>query len=248
MFVTLQHKLISAVILGSICLQPLISKALPKIEVLNKLDNVPTFTIVDREGNPVPLELRLQNNYPNNNQSLALAFINPQDAINTLSRLTQKNPQLTNNVSVIPVSLREIYELLEENNNQEPPIQIVPIMSEIPAAIALLRGEGVNLDNPEKVGVPLFYAVVGEKEDYMILQNNNNQPYIPFYWTKKQVEEDINLYRQQASVTESPSIKIKTIPLSQFVETIVKTNNDTVKIMQIVPSAEQINTANQLNQ
>ncbi len=251
----MKPKLISAIILGSLFFQPLatplVTLALPETEVVKKLENVPTFTIVDREGNPVPIKLSSQNNRANNSPSVALVFINPKDAIDTLQSLTQKKPDLKNNLSVFPVSLSQVYEIMEEarqNRAKKPPLEIVPILSEVRSARALMTASGAKPENSEQVSVPLFYAAVGEKEDYMIRQDVNNNSYIPFYWTKKEVEEDIEAYKKGVSAAQSQPIKIKTISLSQFIQTLLKTNNDAVKVMQIVPSTEQIDTANRLLQ
>ena len=240
---------ISAIVLGSLFFQPLVTFALPETEVIKKLENVPTFTIIDQEGNPVPIKLSSQNNRANSTPSLALVFINPQDAIDTLQSLTQKQPKLKNNLSVFPVSLSQVYEIMEEareNRAQKAPLEIVPIFSEVRSAEALMTNSGSRPKNAEQIGVPLFYAAVGEKEDYMIRQDVNNNSYIPFYWTKKEVEEDIQAYRKSISAAQSQPIKIKTISLSQFIQTLLKSNNDAVKVMEIVPSTEQIDTANRL--
>ena len=246
----MKSHLISAVILGGIACQPLISWALPETEVIEKLENVPTFTIVDRDGSPVPIKLQSQNNSSSNNSSLALFFINPQDALDTLQNLTKSKPQLNNNLSITPVSLSEVYEILEEarqNRVKQAPLEIVPIVSELPLARNVMAANGgAKLEKPEQVGIPLFYATVGDQEDYMIRQDVNNNSYIPFYWTKKEVEEDIEAYKRGASNSQSQTIKIKAISLSQFIQNLLKNDNDATRAMQIVPSAKQIETANSL--
>ena len=245
----MKPQFISAIIFGSLFFQPLATLALPETEVIKKLENVPTFTIIDREGNPVPIQLNSRNNRASNSPSLALVFINPKDAIDTLQSLTQKQPKLKNNLSVFPISLSQVYEIMEEarqNKAEKPPLEIVPILSEVRSARALMNNSGTKPENSEQVSVPLFYAAVGEKEDYMIRQDLQNNSYIPFYWTKKEVEEDIQAYRKRTSAARSQTIKIKTISLSQFIQTLLKSNNDAVKVMEIVPSTEQIDTANRL--
>ena len=248
----MKSNIISAIVLGGIFFQPLVTSALPETEVIQRLENVPTFTIVDQDGNPVPIKLNSQSNAAQNNSSLALVFINPQDALDTLQTLTQKKPELKNNLSVTPVNLSEIYEILQEakqNQAKQAPLEIVPIISEVPLARDLIEASGATkLKNPEQVGIPLFYAAVGEQEDYMIRQDVNNNSYIPFYWTKKEVEEDIAAYKKGDPSAESQPIKIKAVSLEQFIQTLLENDNDAVKAMQIVPSAEQIDTANQMLQ
>ena len=246
----MKPNIISAIVWGSIFLQPLVTWALPEREVVAKLENVPTFTIVDRDGSPVPIKLNSQGSSSSNSSSLALVFINPQDALDTLQSLTKKKPELKNNLSVTPVSLSEVYEILEEakqNRAKEAPLEIVPIVSELPLARDVMAANGgAKLEKPEQVGIPLFYATVGEKEDYMIRQDINNNSYIPFYWTKKEVEEDIEAYKRGVSNAQSQTIKIKAISLSQFIQNLLENDNDATRAMQIVPSAKQIDTANSL--
>ena len=247
----MKPKLISAIILGGLFFQPLVTWALPEAEVVDKLENVPTFTIVDREGKPVPLTLSSRNNTANNNSTRALVFINPEDALNTLRSLTQKKPELKNNLSVVPLSLSQVYEIMREAQQkkaQRPPLEIVPIISEVRSAVDLMTASGAKPKNPEQVGIPLFYASVGDRGDYMIRQDLNNNSYIPFYWTKKEVEQDIAAYKKAVPNASSQRIKIKAISLSQFIQTLLQTDNNAVKAMEIVPAKEQIDTANRLLQ
>ena len=245
---SIKSKLLSAITLGGLFFQPLVAWSLPETEIVNKLENVPTFSIVDREGKPVPLKLSPKNATANSDPAQAFVFINPQDATNMLQSLTQKQPELNNNLSVVPVSLSQVYEIMREAQQkkaQRPPLEIIPIISEVRSARDLKTASG---ENAEQIGVPLFYASVGEGKDYMIRQDVNNNSYIPLYWTKKEVEEDIEAYKQSSPEAQSQTIEIKTIPLSQFIQTLVENDNDTVRAMQIVPSTEQIDTANQLLQ
>ena len=248
----MKSNIISAIVLGGIFFQPLVTWALPETEVVQRLENVPTFTIVDQNGNPVPIKLNSQSNTAQNNSSLALVFINPQDAQDTLQNLTQKQPELKNSLSVTPVSLGEVYEILQEakqKNAKQAPLEIIPIVSEVPLARDLIEASGTaKITKPEQVGIPLFYAAVGEQEDYMIRQDVNNNSYIPFYWTKKEVEEDIAAYKKGDPSAASGPIKIKAISLEQFIQTLLKNNNEAVQAMQIVPSEQQINTANRMLQ
>ena len=247
----MKSKLISATILGGIFFQPLVVWALSETEVLDKLENVPTFSIIDQEGKPVPLKISPKNNTANNEPAEALVFINPQDADNMLQSLIQKKPELQNNLRVTPVSLSQVYQIMEEaqkNNAQRPPLEIVPIVSEVGAAVDLMTANGEKPENPEQVGIPLFYASIGEEGDYLIRQDINNDSYIPFYWTKKEVEEDIQAYQTGNPESQSQKIEIKTIPLTQFIQTLVENDNDTVKIMRIVASTEQFEAANRLLQ
>ena len=82
----------------------------------------------------------------------------------------------------------------------------------------------------------------------MIRQDVNNNSYIPFYWTKKEVEEDIAAYKKGDPSAASGPIKIRAISLEQFIQTLLKNNNEAVQAMQIVPSEQQINTANRMLQ
>ncbi len=238
-------------ILGMSMIQPLSTLALPEAQVLEKLDNVPTFTIIDQEGKFVPLQLNprgSQNRNPNS-PSIPLVFINPQDATDTLESLTRKQPQLRNSLRVYPVKLSEIYQIFQESQqkkSQRPPVQIVPILPEVRSAATLLTAAGTQIEKPEDVGIPLFYAVVGDKEEYMIRQDINNQSYIPFYWQKQEVEKDIESYKKLNPEAAAQKITIKVTSLEQFVQTLRQNNNSAVEIMQIVPSAEQIDTANRL--
>ena len=240
--------LVSTAILGILTSQPFSALALSEERVIDKLENVPTFTIVNREGKIVPLQLSPKGTQSRkaNNRPLPLVFINPQDAFGLLQSLTQKKPELKNDLRVAPVQLSLVYQILQQAQDkkaQQPPLQIFPMLSEVRSALPLMTINGKKVEKPEDVGVPLFYAVVGDKEEYMIRRDVNNNEYIPFYWQKKEVEKDIELYRKQVPQARAQKITIKALPLAQFIQVLRENNNRAVEIMQIVPSANQIDTA-----
>ena len=56
----------------------------------------------------------------------------------------------------------------QDKKAQQPPLQILPMLSEVRSALPLMTINGKKVEKPEDVGVPLFYTVVGDKEEYMI--------------------------------------------------------------------------------
>ncbi len=66
------------------------------------------------------------------------------------------------------------------------------------------------------------------------------------YWQKQEVEKDIERYKKLNPEAAAQKITIKVTSLEQFIQTLLQNNNSAVEIMQIVPSAEQIDTANRL--
>ena len=237
-------------ILGMSIIQPLSALALPEAKVIEKLDNVPTFTIINQEGNFVPLQPNSKNSQNRNTNitSVPLVFINPKDATDALESLTRQQPRLRNSLRVYPVKLSEIYKIFQESQkkkSQRPPLQIIPILPEVRSAKTLLTAAGTPVKKLEDVGIPLFYAVVGDRNEYMIRQDINNQRYIPFYWQKREVEKDIEQYKKR-NPRAAQKITIKVISLEKFIQALLQNNNSAVEIMQIVPSAEQIDTANRL--
>ena len=247
------HKLglFSTAILSIVIAQPFSALALSEQQVIDKLENVPTFTILNQEGQIVPLQLNPKEtqSQSSNKTPLPLVFINPEDAFGLLQSLTQKKPGLKNDLRVAPVQLSLVYQILQQaqdKKTKQPPLQILPTLSAVRSALPLMSINGKKVEKPEDVGVPLFYAVVGDQEEYVIRRDVNNNEYIPFYWQKEEVEKDIELYQQQSPQARNQKITIKAIPLAQFIQVLREKNNRAVEIMQIVPSDKQIDTANQL--
>ncbi len=221
--------------------------ALPEQQVLERLQYIPLFTIVDKEGNPIVINSQ---NTPNN-QAGVYVFMDPQDAIKTLGNLQKNVPDKAKDLLVAPVALSKVYQILKTINStkeEEPPIIFSPLPQEVSAAVEILKQSGQNVENPQQIGIPLFFATIGQNQEFMVGQDSEGNPLIPLYFDKKSVQDNINIYKKQVPSRANEEIKIQVLPLFKFIQLLTEKDDQAIKIMRIFPPQESIEFVQRLQQ
>lgn len=212
---------------------PFKAVALPEREVVAKLQNVPLFGLVNPQG-----------------QLNSYLFVNPQQVLNLYAQLQNNDPQRANNLEVKPVALSEVYQRLQtlQNQNQELPQLIVPDQNSLDQATNLMRANGQSVNDPRTIGIPLFVPTIGtgtEERWLIVSDRNSNKSYIPFYFAKNEADQVVAMYKQNnPNLTES--VQVRVYALGYVVGLLLGGNNEAVQMMEIIPSQEQVNTANRL--
>jgi hypothetical protein len=225
--------IIKIAVLGTVLSFPFQAIALPEREVVAKLQNIPLFGIVNEH-----------------NQLNSYLFVNPQQALDLYAQLQNSDPQRANNLEVRPFALSEVYQRLQsiQNQNQELPELIVPDQNSLDQATNLMRANGQSVNDPRTIGIPLFVATIGTgtEERWLIVTNrNNSQPYIPFYFDKNEADQVVAMYKQN-NPNLAESVQVRVYALGYVVGLLLGNNNEAVQMMEIIPSQEQVNTANRL--
>lgn len=217
--------------------------ALSEDQVLQKLRQVPVFTITNADG--APLVAAVPNNQTGsnaqNNQnatSVAGVFISRNDAQAFVDNLKSKNPQLGNTVRVTPVSLAEIYKMAQANRDKPERIvfDIIPVKQQVDSALAMLRQDGKQVS--QFPGVPLFFASGGKDRGYLTIQRGNEQA-IPFFFNKDDLQAMLDRYRQQQP-NSIPQVSIQVINLEQLVQTMKNGNDQELNKIVLVPPKETL--------
>lgn len=203
--------------------------ALPREQVLGKLNPVPVFTIADAQGAPLVASGK-------DNSRVAGVFISQKDAQAFITKLKQDDPELGGKVQVIPVSLGEVYELEEQNQGKPDGLSFayVPIANQVEAAKQILQQGGQQYQG----GVPLFVAKGGDNQGYLTIQQNN-QEVIPFFFEKAQAEQMIDRFKQQKPDLAS-SIKIDVVILEGVISALAKNNDELLTKIVLWPTEETI--------
>jgi len=229
----LKLKLVSLAVFLTGLIQPLRVFALPESEVITKLENIPLFGIVNDQG-----------------QLNSYLFVNPQQALNVLTELQNTDPQRASNLEVTPFPLSTVYQRLQtiQEQNAELPQLIVPDQNSLEIATNLIRSNGQSVNDPRTIGIPLFVATIGSgaEERWLILTNNRtNESYIPFYFDKAEADKIVEKYKQD-NANQITAVQVRVFALGYIVGLLLGNNNEATQMMEIVPSTEQIDTANRL--
>jgi hypothetical protein len=205
------------------------STGLSNKEILAKLDPIPVFTIADEQGAPLITTGEAE-------AKVAGVFISEQDANDFVKELKSTNPKLAKKVSVIPVSLGEIYQLSQSEGNQEDPLDFayVPEADEVKAAKTVAKEDGEKYQG----GVPLFVAKGGDKQGYLTFDRDGKQV-IPFFFDKQQLDEFVAKFEEQ-DPDRATNIDIEVQPLEGVIETLETSNDKILSQIVLVPSSESI--------
>ncbi|HAG83574.1 MAG TPA: hypothetical protein DCL61_21090 [Cyanobacteria bacterium UBA12227] len=230
--------LVGTALLGSFFTGNLKALALTEQEILQKLQPVPVFTITDAQGAPLVASVPNQNNQ-NQGVSVAGVFMSQRDAQAFVNKLKEENPQLGNQVQVVPVSLGEVYQLDKQNQNRPDGLDFafIPVQQEVQSAQALLNQNGQQTQ--EFRGVPLFVAKGGESRGYLTIEENGQQV-IPFFFDKAQLQRMVDRFKEQQPNLAS-TVEIQVLSLEGVIATLQTQNNPQLNNIVLVPSEESLN-------
>lgn len=209
------------------------SLALPQEQIVQKLQQVPVFTIADENGAPLVAS-------GDNDSRVTGVFMSQQDAKEFVGRLKNENPELGQQVQVIALSLGEIYQLEQQQQNQQQGDSLnfayVPMEEQVESALSVLKSQGQEVENFQ--GVPLFIARSSQEEGYLTVQQNGQQ-IIPLFFEKQQLEGMINQFKQNQP-EQASSVKIDVITLEGMVQTLEEQDDQQLKQIVLVPSQESL--------
>lgn len=208
--------------------------ALPENQIMDKLRPVPVFTITDSKGAPLIATV------PNGNKQTAVAgiFISQQDAQTFVNQLKTKDPQLAQQVKVVPVSLAEVYQMNRNSQQQPDPLAFayVPGKQQVDSALALLRQQGQQVNQFN--GVPLFIATGGPEKGYLTIKQGNDQV-IPIFFNKEDLQGMVARFQKQQPELAN-QVQIKVVDLESVIETLQKSNDPQLNQIVLIPPRETL--------
>lgn len=207
------------------------SLALPQAEIIQKLQQVPVFTVANENGAPLVAS-------GENDSRVAGVFISQQDAQEFISRLKKDNPELGAQVQVVALSLGRVYQLDQENESQANGLDFtyVPMEEEVESALSLLQQQGQQVENFS--GVPLFIARGGENQGYLMVERDGQQ-IIPVFFEKQQLQQMVDQFKQDQP-QQARSVQIDVITLQSMLQTFQEQDDEQLRQVILVPSQESL--------
>jgi len=224
--------LVGTTLLGTVALTSMQARALPEQDVVQKLRRVPVFTITNAEGAPLVVEVADEENQA----SIVEVFISKQAAEAYVQRLKSQNPEVGNAVQVVPLSLAEIYQRAQRNNEERIVFELVPVRVQVEAALSLLRQEGQEVERFP--GVPLFFARGGEDRRVLTVQRGENQE-VPFFFNKEDLQGILD-EQKETNPNQIPNIEIDVVNLLQVIWTLKTEDDPQLNQVVLVPSRESV--------
>lgn len=235
--------LLGSVVAGSMLTLTTRAIALTEEQVVEQLRPVPVFAITDAEGSPLVAAPAGEDT----GEPVAGVFISQEDAQAFLNNLREANPELAQDVQVVPVSLAEVYELALATRDDANRINFtfVPEEEQVATAVSLLQA--VDQTVTEFEGVPLFMArAAGEDGGYLTVRRGQEQ-IIPVFFNQEELEQVLaRLGQQQPDLAAEMTIQV--INLENFIETLRASDDPGLTQIELVPPRESIDYIRSLNQ
>lgn len=226
--------LIGGVLIGTLGDTPQ-ALALTDEQVTARLRPVPVFTITDQQGAP------LVSAPPEGQEGAPVAgvFISRQDAQNFLNNLRQTNPQVAQDVQVVPVSLAEVYNLARQSESQPEPLKFafVPMQQQVESALTLLQQDGQNIQ--EFDGVPLFIARATSQDGGYLTIQQEDQQVIPMFFKREELQAMLDRL-QQEQPTLAAQMNIQVVNLESLIQTLRTSDNQELTQILLVPPSESV--------
>ncbi|WP_416670420.1 Tic22 family protein [Egbenema bharatensis] len=228
--------LVGSVLFGSLFGAGTRAFALPDDQVMERLDTVPVFTLVDGSGSLVVATFSEQEDAP----PVATVFISHQGAENFLRNMQTSNPEIAEGVRIAPISLGRVYEIALAGQEEENPLQVafIPVRQEVDAALAILEEDGQTVE--EFPGVPLFVAKSGEGENEAILTiRRGEEEVIPMYFSEADIQAAIAELRQ-SQPDLADTVRVEVVPLGRLIENLRTSDNPELNQIYLVPPRESL--------
>ena len=236
--------LVGTTLLGHAIASNLKALALPEEQVVQRLRTVPIFLIAKADGGVLS-----QCVDPSNGQQVGCdnekkvlvtpAFISQRDAQTVLERLRTSNPNEGQGLQVIPRSLAEVYQQLEQANKEKKDsfvVDFLPVQQQVEGAMTLLRQSGQQVQQFN--GVPLFVAKFKTENKYLTVPQGNDRV-IPFFFDKEQATALLDRFKQ-AQPDMAANVEIQVMDLESVIQTLRTSNDPVLNKIVLVPSRESL--------
>lgn len=230
--------LIGSAILGGVFSSVLPAWALNEEQIVEKLREVPVFTITDGQGSPLVASIT----NGDNTVTESFFFMSHSDAEAFIERLKTEQPDLAQTVKVTPYSLAQVYLIGQEIANtaedaQETPdsLRLIPTQGEVQEAMSILQTNGESVQ--EFPGVPVFLPKIGA-DGYLSIQEGDKQ-WIPMFFERGQIENALAQFKQEQPDLAN-SVTIEVTVLEGVIQTMKDSNDPELEKLLLVPPQETI--------
>jgi len=202
--------------------------ALTEEEVIEKLQPVPMYAIVNAQGVPLPAS------HNQTQETLIPMFVSQETAERKLAELRTASPEIADQVQVRPVSLAEVYKLQVQNADrpEAPSFAYIPTDEQVQSALTILRQRGEEVESFP--GVPMFVARGGEEQGLLTIERDGQQ-IVPIFFEKEQVDNIVERFREQAPDLVS-TVNIDVVPLQDLIATLRDSEDQELDRLVIVPT------------
>lgn len=202
--------------------------ALPQPQIIQKLQPVVVFTVVNESGAPL-----LSTDAAGGPPSLGV-FLTPKDAETFIASFKSQEDIRASQLRVQTISLAQLYQMqtASRGRTNEMKLTFFPERDQVSWAQTTLLMTGRRLD--ELKGTPLFAAVISRGRQYLTLKIDGKH-LIPLYFTKADIQAFVERYRRQANDPKA-EVEIRFFSLEEVLEAFQKSNDPLTERFILMPS------------
>ncbi|PSN19747.1 hypothetical protein C7271_05750 [filamentous cyanobacterium CCP5] len=214
----------SGVVLGGL-LGAVPAQALTQQEIIDKLEQVPVFLILNSEGRP----LTASASSAEGEEKLPVVFTDADTAEGFLANAREQDAE----AQITPVDLGTLYEETQVQENVPPTLLYFPDEQELQAAVSI---------EDDFQGVPLFIARQSQEGPYLTI-TRGEETFLPMFFSQEDLQLLLNRYEEQ-NPQESSDIEVEVLSLEWLLQ-MMTTNQDPeldqqLSQIQLVPSADVV--------
>jgi Tic22-like family len=208
-------------------------QALPDAQIIEKLQNIPVFTLTDQGGAPLTAAI---SGDPKKG-SFTGVYFSQQEARAFLQKLQRENPAIAKQLQIRAVPLSEMYKVqITTNASQKLDIAFVPNEPQVKAALSLTQK--VNPQLKRFNGVPLFVARAGKQKGYITIPFKDKK-IIPLFFDREQVQVVIDQFKKEQPALASTT-DVQVLTLESLLDTMRTKNDALYSQVALNPSREAI--------
>jgi nickel transport protein len=208
--------------------------ALTEQEILDKLNGIPVFLIVNDQGQSLTANVATEDE---SNVQVPIVFINSVEAESFLARAEREQAELSDEMQIAVLPLSDVY--AEATEQLESPNSLVYV----PSAESV--DQATQIVNREIQGVPLYAAVDLEEEQYLLTGENT----LPMFFSLQDLQSQISALLQSNPELED-AIGVEVTTFESVLFNMASDDPDVNQIMsliQFVPSSQTMNYLNSLS-
>jgi hypothetical protein len=210
-------------------------QALPDAQIIEKLQNIPVFTLTDQGGAPLTASV---NGDPKKG-SYTGVYLSQKEAKTFLQKLQRDNPEIAKKLQIRAVPLSEMYKIQIASSStgaSKLDIAFVPVDSQVKTALALTQKTNPQIKSFN--GVPLFVARAGKQKGYITV-NYKDKKIIPLFFEREQVQVIIDQFKKENPALASTT-DVQVLTLESLLDTMRTKNDALYSQVAINPSREAI--------
>ncbi|NJK62175.1 MAG: chitin deacetylase [Synechococcaceae cyanobacterium SM2_3_1] len=179
---------------------------LSRSEVAERLNIVPVFTVVSKDGTPILANVDQEGT----TLQVASFWLGQEQATAAITQIQTANPDIAAEAQVIPVSLGYAYEVAEQQRQQSENLvfQVLPRPSDVESAMQIVKANG-QTDIEDFPGIPLFYGVSAQG---ILTIERDGVEVVPFFFAQQDLQLTLDrAAAENAEVTQATKIEVTTL-------------------------------------